>query len=91
MSNPGSTLSGLPFVGSLHDALAWLSGLCFIVCAGVWLSGSGILKPIGSVFNHIGSVEKGTRAQWASAIGAIFAAGGWVWIVFVWHYGAGVH
>jgi len=91
MENPGASVSGLPFSGTLHDLTMWLTGIGFIACLAAFLAGAGILRPIGHLVGHSGGAIKGTTAMVTSAIGAVLLGGGFVLISFFWHVGQGVH
>jgi hypothetical protein len=91
MDNPGASVSGLPFSGTLHDLTMWLTGLGFIACLAAFLAGAGILRPIGHLVGHSGGAIKGTTAMVTSAVGAVLLGGGFVLISFFWHVGQGVH
>lgn len=91
MDNPGASLTGLPFSGTLHDLSMWATGIGFAVCVLVWLSGTGVLRPVGHLFNHSQTAVRGTSAALAAIIGAIFLGCGWILIAFFWHVGQGVH
>lgn len=89
--NPGASVDGLPFSGTLHDLTMWVTGIGFVVCLGVFLSGAGILRPFGHLVGHQQTAIRGTTAMVASAVGAILLGGGFLLVSFFWHVGQAVH
>lgn len=91
MDNPGASVGGLPFSGSLHDLTMWVTGLGFVVCLVVFLAGSGMLKPLGHLFGHQQTAVRGMMSQISALLGALSLGAGFIIVAFFWHVGVGVH
>ena len=91
MGNPGASVSGLPFSGSLHDLIMWATGIGFIVCLGVLLVGAGVLRPFGHLVGHKDTAIRGTTSIVASIVGAVLLGAGFLLVSFFWHVGQAVH
>jgi hypothetical protein len=89
--NPGASMSGLPFSGTIQDLTMWLTGLGFAACIFVFLSGAGILRPLGHLFGHKDTAVRGTTSMVVSAVGAFLLAAGFILVTFFWNVGGGMH
>jgi hypothetical protein len=91
IGNPGASVSGLPFSGNLHDLIMWATGIGFIACLGAFLSGAGVLRPLGHLFGHEKTAVRGTTTMIVSGVGAFFLASGFILLSFFWTVGGGMH